>query len=212
MNLKEKIIKLLGGYTQLEFDSKAQDIKNNVETVITKTPCFKSYLNHLSRNNLLIMELIDKVILAQYIEKSKNNEYILDRCIDIKDFIEHSNLDIINMCKESNIDITYDYIAPIAAITWDHQLMGFYPHISFGKEIRYRIKILSLDIEVNAAVEPDLYFNSRKFCFKYISDSPIGFRYIYNTKDEKYTNFIDPYEVQVISRHFYQQLDKGQLI
>lgn len=217
MNLKEKIIKLLGGYTQLEFDSKAQDIKNNVETVITKTPCFKGYLNDLSRNNLLIMELIDRLIIVQNVlredkEEPENNEFIFDKCINIKDFIERSNVDIIEMCKESNVDISFDYIAPIAAITWNTQLMGFYPHISSGKEIRYRIKILSLDIEVIAAVETDIYFNSLHFCFKYISDSPIGFRYIYNTKQKKYTNYIHPYEVRVISSHFYHQLDIGQLI
>lgn len=220
MNIWNRLIKLLGGYTQEEFDLEFKEIKMDLKkdknTAIEKIPYFKDYLNDLSRNNLLIMESIDKLIIELRLREDKvepeNYKFIFDKYIYIKDFIERSNLNIIKMCKESNVDITFDYISSIAAITWDTQMMGFYPNISSGKEIRYRIKILELDIEVIAAVETDIYFNSCHFCFKYISESPIGFRHIYNTEHKKYTNFIHPYEVRVISRHFYHQLDRGQLI
>lgn len=204
MHLKKYFIKLLGGYTQLEFDSKFQDIKEDFtqDDKYRDNNNIQNYLDELSRNNLITIEKIDKLLKILKYELENNTELkyktILDTYLEVRDLILRSNKTIIDLCESRNIVITQtNYISQIVT----ESIFDFFSKSVFHrgkKDEQYKIKILSQNIEVIATVETDIYFErSLGFCYRY-------------TDLNGNTEFICPRNVEVISK--YLELEKSQLI
>lgn len=216
MYIKYYLIKLLGGYTQKEFDKEIQDLTKDLTKDLTQrneyirnlVSSIKSYSENSSRNNIIAIEQIHKLLRILKVELEnnavlKNKDLILDTYLEIKDLILNNNDLIICMCKDE-IDVTKtNYISQIFTDSKSNPTYDFTERMIktprfLEKDAQYKIKILSQNIEVIATVETDIYFDSSiGFCFKY-------------TDLETGRKFISPYNVKIISR--YLELKKSQLI
>lgn len=210
MNLKEKIIKFLGGYTQLEFDLKAQDIKKDLEKdyaqksedIQNTNQYIQGYLEGLSRDNLIAIDRINLLLILLKTEidnkaSLKNKDLILDTYLEIRHLILRSNKTIIDLCKNRNIDIAETCYISQLVVESELNPFRILRFISPKKNDQYKIKILRQNIEVIATVETDIYF-----------EKELGFCFRYTVLNER--KFISPNDVEIISR--YYKLGESQLI
>ena len=194
---KEKLIKFLGGYTKNDLNIELSEVSEkpymyNQNTTINKlqdiNKSLESDLESIARYNLIALERIDNYLPIFKDLESEQRKILLDLIHDVKDMLTRNNVKIVDMLHTRDIEITNSYIlqidttSKIARSEIYHKVCSYYPK----KDEQYKIKILSLNIEVNATVDTDITLDQcTHFSFRYIDENN-------NTK------FANPYNVEIL--------------
>ena len=194
---KEKLIKFLGGYTKNDLNIELSEVSEkpymyNQNTTINKlqdiNKSLESDLESIARYNLIALERIDNYLPIFKDLESEQRKILLDLIHDVKDMLTRNNVKIVDMLHTRDIEITNSYIlqidttSKIARSEIYHKVCSYYPK----KDEQYKIKILSLNIEVNATVDTDITLDQcTHFSFRYIDENN-------NTK------FVNPYNVEIL--------------
>lgn len=194
---KEKLIKFLGGYTKKDLSIEASKVSEkpnmyNQNSTINKlqdiNKSLESDLESIARYNLIALERIDNYLPIFKDLEPEQRKILLDLVNDVKEMLTRNNVKIVDMLHTRDIEITNSYIlqidttSRIARSEIYHKVCSYYPK----KDEQYKIKILSLNIEVNATVDTDITLDQcTHFSFRYIDEKN-------NTK------FANPYNVEIL--------------
>lgn len=194
---KEKLIKFLGRYTKNDLSIEASKVSEkpnmyNQNSTINKlqdiNKSLESDLESIARYNLIALERIDNYLPIFKDLEPEQRKILLDLVNDVKEMLTRNNVKIVDMLHTRDIEITNSYIlqidttSRIARSEIYHKVCSYYPK----KDEQYRIKILSLNIEVNATVDTDITLDQcTHFSFRYIDENN-------NTK------FANPYNVEIL--------------
>lgn len=194
---KDKLIKLLGGFTKNDLNielSKVSEKSNiyNQNTTISNlqdiNKSLESDLESIARYNLISLERIDNYLPIFKDLEVEKRKILLDLVNDVKDMLTRNNIKIVDMLQTRDIEITNSYIlqidtsSRIARSEIYHKVCSYYPK----KDEQYKIRILSLNIEVVATVDTDITLDQcTHFSFRYIDE-------MNNTK------FANPYNVEIL--------------
>lgn len=194
---KDKLIKLLGGFTKNDLNIELSRVTENSNmynqtTAISNlqdiNKSLESDLESIARYNLIALERIDNYLPIFKDLETERRKILLDLLNDVKDMLTRNNIKIVDMLHTRNIEITNSYILQIdtsSRITRSeiyHKVCSYYPK----KDEQYKIRILSLNIEVIATVDTDITLDQcTHFSFRYIDEKN-------NTK------FANPYNVEIL--------------